>query len=416
MNVLLLGNGFDLYHKLPTKYDNFINTINFLIDNYAPTMETVGEIFGNKELQHKDKFIEDCFNQHEQVYKTMAINNDEIEKVITKAKNNKWYNFLCKSFDNKTSWIDFEKEISYVVGKFQKLLEIKEYPIKKEHFYSAVGSDGEFVIKNFSSIIDNSKEAAGVDNNLLLINKDFLKEYPLASKNWQLNKEKIIKLLINDFEEFKSLLIWYLQVFVENSLSGIQSAGVQKLPIICNIDRAITFNYTSTYEKLYLDNSIFHVHGKLKEKIVLGINSDYLDDEKPYDTTLVQFKKYFQCAQYGIDLNFINAIKYINDFDENVSLVVMGHSLDITDKEIIDELFYKMDEITILFHNEEAKNMYIENIIKMLGRYGLTNLRKAKKLSFLSLDMDFTDFNMQREKNTFEEAIKNMIIKNNSNK
>jgi len=30
MNVLFLGNGFDLHHHLPTKYINFLNTIDSL--------------------------------------------------------------------------------------------------------------------------------------------------------------------------------------------------------------------------------------------------------------------------------------------------------------------------------------------------------------------------------------------------
>ena len=30
MNVLFLGNGFDLFHKLPTKYINFLNTVDSL--------------------------------------------------------------------------------------------------------------------------------------------------------------------------------------------------------------------------------------------------------------------------------------------------------------------------------------------------------------------------------------------------
>ena len=32
MNVLLLGNGFDLNHMFPTSYINFLNTVNFLLE------------------------------------------------------------------------------------------------------------------------------------------------------------------------------------------------------------------------------------------------------------------------------------------------------------------------------------------------------------------------------------------------
>ena len=30
MNILIIGNGFDLAHKLPTQYTSFLNFINFI--------------------------------------------------------------------------------------------------------------------------------------------------------------------------------------------------------------------------------------------------------------------------------------------------------------------------------------------------------------------------------------------------
>ena len=64
MNVLLLGNGFDLYHKLPTRYDNFLHTVDFLINNYTSEMTTVADVFGNEKLQTANNFILECYNQH----------------------------------------------------------------------------------------------------------------------------------------------------------------------------------------------------------------------------------------------------------------------------------------------------------------------------------------------------------------
>ena len=57
MNVFLLGNGFDLHHKFPTGYLNFLNTLSFLVENYDDSINTVGQVFGNQELQKKDAFI-----------------------------------------------------------------------------------------------------------------------------------------------------------------------------------------------------------------------------------------------------------------------------------------------------------------------------------------------------------------------
>lgn len=43
MHFLLLGNGFDLHFSLPTKYHNFLHTIDFLVKYYNDTFKTVGE-------------------------------------------------------------------------------------------------------------------------------------------------------------------------------------------------------------------------------------------------------------------------------------------------------------------------------------------------------------------------------------
>ena len=57
MNLFLIGNGFDLAHDLPTKYENFLHTISFLINSYTSDMTTVGSIFGNNQLHVVDDWI-----------------------------------------------------------------------------------------------------------------------------------------------------------------------------------------------------------------------------------------------------------------------------------------------------------------------------------------------------------------------
>ena len=50
MNVLLLGNGFDLNHDMPTLYNDFLQTVNFLIQRTVMEGDTLGKIFGNLAL------------------------------------------------------------------------------------------------------------------------------------------------------------------------------------------------------------------------------------------------------------------------------------------------------------------------------------------------------------------------------
>ena len=73
MNILLLGNGFDLYHKLPTRYDNFLHTIDFLVKNYKPEMKTIADVFGDSRIQKEDAFIYECYLKHKEVYEKIAL-------------------------------------------------------------------------------------------------------------------------------------------------------------------------------------------------------------------------------------------------------------------------------------------------------------------------------------------------------
>lgn len=65
MIVLLLGNGFDLNHKFPTSYINFLNTVTFLRETDREKLSTVGHVFGNEKLQKKDPFMESIYKRAE---------------------------------------------------------------------------------------------------------------------------------------------------------------------------------------------------------------------------------------------------------------------------------------------------------------------------------------------------------------
>ena len=61
----------------------------------------------------------------------------------------------------------------------------------------------------------------------------------------------------------------------------------------------------------------------------------------------------------------------------------MGHSLDITDQDIIKELFETAENITILYHDESAEAGYIANLVKIFGMEKFNEMRYVKNLSFI---------------------------------
>ena len=67
-NILLLGNGFDLYYKLPTKYADFLHVVTFLQTHRKDTFETIGDVFSQQSLQEADPFIKACYYTHKKTY------------------------------------------------------------------------------------------------------------------------------------------------------------------------------------------------------------------------------------------------------------------------------------------------------------------------------------------------------------
>lgn len=232
----------------------------------------------------------------------------------------------------------------------------------------------------------------------LLIQPPYTVEYPLGSKHRIVDKALIFTELSEELINLSEALKLYLSIFVESIIPTLFAYNHFKptLPFE-GINRVITFNYTNTYERLY-SNSVHHLHGSTDSRIVLGINPDIYDEVDNADTLCIAFKKYYQRVMYGTDAEYLS---WINQDGLKYTLMIMGHSLDVTDADIIKELFYKATEITIIYHDDTAKSSYIGNIIKMYGKSGFDQLRKEKKLNFRHVDSDFTDIIEARKSNLF---------------
>ena len=294
-----------------------------------------------------------------------------------------------KSFDKDVGWIDFEKEISYVLSCFEKALPENGRYIHVED--RAVN----YVIGEFDFFIDKAAARNAVRIGSHSIKKEYCSEYPVASGVLVVNKKRIIDTLYIALQELSNGLKLYLRHFVERICEGYVYPLYEVTdikPVLFNVDNAITFNYTNTFEKIsHKRNQTIHLHGQLDRPIVLGVNSDDADVVGKVDTTFIAFKKYYQRAMCESDQNYLNWMSRIKADKVKYRLIIMGHSLDVTDKDILLEIFANAREIYVLFHNNEAKASYINNLVTLYGKEGFEGLRKEKALSFFPLNMDFTE-------------------------
>lgn len=411
MNILLLGNGYDLNYKLPTSYRNFLLTLDFLIKNDLNNINNIGDVFGNHKLNNQDCFIKSSYEKYKDVYDNIQLDKEILQKMVEKTKNNVWFSYLINSFNKDVGWIDFEKEIAFVIECFQ-------YFFKKVHCFKNTdgalfdpsevckGNDSRYIVLGVFNFFTMGKFSP-YNSSVREVNPAYIIEYPLASKNYIINKKKIIDVLYNQLNEFIEVLKIYLHCFIDNTTKVLYEKGkITTLGVMNNSDVVISFNYTNTFELFYPSVKMFHVHGNVNNRIVLGINSDQNDKEETIDTSFLMFKKYYQRTYYATDISYLRWLRgYIGPDDigviiEEVNLLVMGHSLDVTDENYIRELFSLASKITILYHDDNAKKQYIQNLVNIFGGYEFEQIRDKKELEFLSLNSDLSNFCKEREDNS----------------
>ena len=104
--------------------------------------------------------------------------------------------------------------------------------------------------------------------------------------------------------------------------------------------------------------------------MVLGIDEYLPEDRKNRDVEFIAFKKFYQriLKETGCKYKeWLDEIKYFNGSSNN--LYIFGHSLDITDKDILRDLILN-DNVytTIFYHNKDVMGQQIANLVKVIGQ------------------------------------------------
>ena len=391
MDILLLGNGFDLYHKLPTKYINFLNTVKFLQENFNETdMLTIGKVFNDERLSGIDNGIKECYKKYYTTYSNFPLNIEDTKKLIELADKNVWFKYLSQLINKDITWIDFEKEIEKVVRAFEHYLE-NEY-IEQLTFSNLFTHEANIMrIFNFFYYIVEEDFVGDTKMHRLELNEQFMVQNPLNKKSY-LSKDKVISFLYTQLIELAEMLKLYLRNFVDVVVEKLKSINmIDEYIDLSQVRDVVTLNYTHTFESIYckeIKRNIYHIHGDVDFNIVLGINSNENDNLETVNTDFLRFKKYYQRVFYKTDIEYLMALKYNDIFDSRNTnnLVVFGHSLDSTDKDIIMDLFMYSKKITIYCYNEKAMSDNIINLVNIYGREGFDILRSEKEMTFIVLD------------------------------
>ena len=164
------------------------------------------------------------------------------------------------------------------------------------------------------------------------------------------------------------------------------------------VDKVLSFNYTNPYERIYgegnSDIEYDYIHGKAEIthdvdscNLVLGIDEYLMGEERNSNTEFIQFKKFFQRIYKKTGCEYIDWINsYLTCLDdetnthpEELNIYIFGHSLDITDKDILSKLIQTKYARTQIFHfNQNALGSQIANLVKVIGQDELISMVHGK--------------------------------------
>ena len=138
MNILIVGNGFDLSHYLPTKYDHFMDVMtaieekdtggkkgNLEVNSLKKCMDLLDDMFERKKdeppLNYQMNFDElfsktrdpNFIEKTKEFYLTenIEICAKDIVKLQYRLELNCWYQYFKNHVEEIKTWIDFEQKI-----------------------------------------------------------------------------------------------------------------------------------------------------------------------------------------------------------------------------------------------------------------------------------------------------------------
>lgn len=214
----------------------------------------------------------------------------------------------------------------------------------------------------------------------------------------QITYRELRDVLLNDLNRLTRALELYLCAFISNITNKEISPDIKNI----HFDKILSFNYTDTYKKIYDPKELAeydYIHGKAERKhssdtnnMVLGINEYLSKKRKNREVEFIAFKKFYQriyketgCKykEWVDDIRSDMPIRnlklaYVGDGRSKVYqsenskyhyLYIFGHSLDITDKDILRDLILNEDVYTTIFYfNKDDFGAKISNLVKVIGQ------------------------------------------------
>lgn len=380
--LLIIGNGFDLFHGLPTSFKDFYT----LVENFS----IIEECYLKAENNKKDI----CYNR-----KRIPFNNS-IDRVEAFSDFVKRGEFTVRFYEK------FKSIVRKNSGKFDnKILEYFRFLKDKSKKNDINWCDFEMIIDNVLHIIQDAFKC-GFRNDLIRRNlsndrmylQKYNKIYDLYIKkvlennnNSMKDREQIIiNNMLKDFKYFKIAFDIYINEFVNQMKVEVFPIELDEWYNKSDIDY-LSFNYLTYHnysELIKEEKKVTFIHGYThgtgnnyesidkyyKNSIVIGIPDDSFDDVK-----YIEYQKFFQRI-----MNKTKGIT-IESIEKYSSMIIFGHSLHKLDKTVLKIIFDAASPLRHLYiycHNQGDMKNKLMRVLSWYNKETLIEKISKNSISF----------------------------------
>lgn len=374
--LVLIGNGFDLAHKLPTSYQDFINW--YWEGRFEGLRNTFSSVSKKDLCELSVQISQTWYNFFEQgfpvvdEYKGVELFFELCQSGICRATMTPLFERVHKSLETK-GWVDIENDYYELLKKY--VLE-GAHESQIDNLNKELHGLQELLVIYLKSIeISDRIVNSGVrqkiydvfkTSDISLGGQEALKQHIEAGfkreeKEWQWLSQRYEKTGLSSYKVED-----YRKKYEENPNILEEEEPPMEL-MLPNHIMLLNFNYTHTADFYCKEGDIFtvnQIHGDLKKpKSVIFGYGDELDNnyktivDKNENKFLGNIKsiKYLESDNYRKLLSFIESEPY--------QVLIMGHSCGNSDRTLLNTIFEHKNCVSIkpYFHKmSEEENNYIE--------------------------------------------------------
>jgi hypothetical protein len=369
--LVIIGNGFDLAHGLPTSYRHFINdywsNINKTLyeDEFVKlNIDQIGSYDGIKSYSDLVDILKNYFNRYglewkvkieeDEFYLYKPLGNNSSKTSLLKFKND-FFRIICSN--SVENWVDIENE-------YYK--ELKE------------------IVKSTSINSKNKK------SHITILNKEFEEVKKLLEKYLEekiiIDKQMVIS--ISNLFKINDGSYEYFLEFPRQDLEELEDFhkeySEEKRKQI--ITYCLNFNYTTTIDK-YIDFTKgfgedrtfgqfknLQIHGRLNDfnnRINFGFGDEMDDDYKAIENLDDnEYLRNFKSFQYLQNSNYKQLLDFVEG-DQKFQVYIMGHSCGLSDRTMLNTVFEHPNcrSIKVFYHQREDGTDNYTEIIQNISRH-----------------------------------------------